>query len=111
MLKAAALIERFEQTDEWKQIWFSDEASLNSQNERIYREVLVKTDIPSDQLLVEGDRQQTSLMAYGAVPCGSLKGLLRAKRTPHHQEEKIKQFIKLFITPRCVPQCFVTSKK
>jgi predicted transcriptional regulator len=73
MLKASALIERFEQNDEWQQIWFSDEASfnlsppLNSQNERIYREVLVKTDIPCEQLLVEGDRQQPSVTVYGAV--------------------------------------------
>ena len=58
MLKAAALIERFEQTDELKQIWFSDEASfylsppLNSQNERIYREVLVNVMVDFINLFV-----------------------------------------------------------
>ena len=47
-LKANALFERF-QNEEWKSVWFSDEASfslkpqLNRQNERFYRAVTLKT--------------------------------------------------------------------
>ena len=71
-LKAHEFISRFA-NDRWRRIWFSDEASfrlkapLNKQNERIYRSVTVKTEIPSDELIVQLDTQQPSLMAYGAV--------------------------------------------
>ena len=71
--KAMAMVDRFEEEDEWKSVWFSDESSfmlrapMNRQNERIYREVSVKTDIEEKDLLVEIDRQQPSIMCYGAV--------------------------------------------
>ena len=69
--KASALLHRF--SDSWKNIWFSDEASfsvsppLNRQNERIYREVRLKTDIPAEDLVVQIDKQQPSIMCYAAV--------------------------------------------
>lgn len=71
--KCQALRERFQQNNGWKNLWFSDEATfglhspLNSQNERIYRAVEVKTEIEDEDLLVESDRQQPSIMVYGAV--------------------------------------------
>lgn len=71
--KCMAMINRFKEQDKWKQVWFSDESvfslypPLNTQNERIYRAVEMKTDIPSDDLLVEIDKQQPSIMCYGAV--------------------------------------------
>lgn len=71
MTKALAMANRFGET--WKCVWFSDEshfglqAPLNNQNDRIYREVTVKTDIPSKDLLVEVDRLQPSVMCYAAV--------------------------------------------
>ena len=71
--KCQALRERFQQNNGWKNLWFSDEATfglhspLNSQNERIYRAVEVKTEIAEEDLLVESDRQQPSIMVYGAV--------------------------------------------
>lgn len=43
------------------------QAPLNSQNERIYRAVNVKTDINETDLLREVDKQQPSIMCYGAV--------------------------------------------
>jgi len=72
-LKSQTLIDRFRDNDLWKRVWFSDEASislfspLNRQNERIYREVTLKTEIPRNELLVEIDSQQPSIMCYGAV--------------------------------------------
>lgn len=71
--KSRALADRFGQMDAWKKVWFSDEAKFslrspsNSQNERIYREVTVKTDILSEDLLVEYDNLQPSVFCYGAV--------------------------------------------
>ena len=56
--KTFALINRFELECAWKRIWFSDEAKfslrppLNTQNDRIYREVRVKTDIPEEDLFM-----------------------------------------------------------
>ena len=41
--------------------------SLNTQNDRIYREVRVKTDIPEEDLLVEYDNLQPSVLCYAAV--------------------------------------------
>ena len=72
-IKAMAMIDRFERDERWKDVWFSDEASfmlrapLNRQNERIYRAVSAKTDIEEKDLLAEVDRQQPSIMCYGAV--------------------------------------------
>ena len=72
-IKAMAMVNRFEEDEKWKNIWFSDESSfmlrapINRQNERIYREVNVKTDIDEKDLLVGIDRQQPSIMCYGAV--------------------------------------------
>mgnify|MGYP001812451753 CR=1 FL=1 len=43
------------------------QALLNRQNERIYRAVDVKTDIPEEDLLTEIDTQQPSIMCYAAV--------------------------------------------
>lgn len=69
--KALALIDRF--SNSWKDIWFSDEACfsisppLNRQNERIYREVRLKTDIPPEDIIVQVDKQQPSIMCYAAV--------------------------------------------
>ena len=69
--KSMLLINRFE--DQWRGVWFSDEASfslhpsLNKQNERIYRSVTCKTNIPPEDLVVESDRQQQSIMCYGAM--------------------------------------------
>lgn len=69
--KAEALAIRF--IDSYRNIWFSDEAHfslsppINRQNERIYREVRLKTDIPQEDLLVQCDKQQPSLMCYGSV--------------------------------------------
>ena len=58
-------------------MWFSDAATfglhspLNSQNERFYRAVEVKTEIAEEDLLVECDRQQPSIMVYGGFSfCG-----------------------------------------
>ena len=71
--KCDAMLQRFGEGEKWKQVWFSDEstfclsAPLNRQNERIYRAMDVKTDIPDEDLLVEIDKQQTSIMCYGAV--------------------------------------------
>jgi len=72
-IKAAAMIDRFERSEQWKFIWFSDEASfmlrapLNRQNERIYRAVNAKTDIAENDLLAEIDTQQPSVLCYAAV--------------------------------------------
>lgn len=80
-VKAMAMIDRFERDEKWKNIWFSDEASfmlrapINRQNERIYRAVSVKTDIEEKDLLVEIDRQQPSIMCYGAVSWHGKTGL------------------------------------
>lgn len=69
--KSQLLINRFQ--NHWQDVWFSDEATfmlqppLNKQNERIYRSVTCKTDIAADDLLVEVDKQQTSVMCYGAM--------------------------------------------
>lgn len=71
--KSLALINRFESECAWKRVWFSDEAKfslrppLNTQNDRIYREVRVKTDIPEEDLLVEYDKLQPSVLCYAAV--------------------------------------------
>lgn len=71
--KSLALIARFEPEHGWKRVWFSDEARfslrppLNRQNDRIYREVHVKTDIPEEDLLVEYDNLQPSVLCYAAV--------------------------------------------
>jgi len=71
--KSRALADRFGKMDTWKKVWFLDEAKfslrppLNPQNERIYREVTVKSDILSDDLLVEYDNLQPSVFCYGAV--------------------------------------------
>ena len=71
--KSLALINRFEPECAWKRIWFSDEAKfslrppLNTQNDRIYREVRVKTDIPEEDLFVEHDKLQPSVLCYAAV--------------------------------------------
>ena len=73
MAKAQALRTRFCIGDQWKHVWFSDEAvfhvssPLNRQNERIYREVHLKMEIPNEALLVQIDKQQPSIMCYGAV--------------------------------------------
>ena len=67
------MLQRFGKGEKWKQVWFSDESTfclsalLNRQNERIYHAVDVKTDIPDEDLLVEIDKQQPSIMCYGAV--------------------------------------------
>ena len=67
------MIDRFDEEDEWKSVWFSDKsffmlrAPMNRHTERIYREVSVKTDIEEKDLLGEIDRQQPSIMCYGAV--------------------------------------------
>ena len=59
--KPLALINRFEPECAWKRVCFSDEARfslrlpLNTQNDLIYREVRVKTDIPEEDLIVEYD--------------------------------------------------------
>ena len=72
-IKAAAMINWFEHNERWKFVWFYDEASfmlqapLNRQNERIYRAVNLKTDIPDEDLLSEIDQQQPSIMCYAAV--------------------------------------------
>ena len=71
--KCQVLRDRFHQNDGWKSVWFSDEATfglhspLNSQNERIYRAVEFKTQLSKEDLLIERDRQQPSIMVYGAV--------------------------------------------
>lgn len=71
MNMSLAMADRFDHS--WKNVWFSDEAHfglrapLNSQNERIYREVNVKTDIPNEDLLIEVDKMQPSVMCYAAV--------------------------------------------
>jgi len=71
--KSLSLINRFEPESAWKRLWFSDEARfslrppLNTQNDRIYREVRVKTDIPEEDLLVEYDSLQPSVLCYAAV--------------------------------------------
>lgn len=71
--KCLAMIDRFKEQDKWKQVWFSDEANfclhpkINLQNERIYRAVELKTDINNDDLLVEVEKQQPSIMCYGAI--------------------------------------------
>lgn len=71
--KAEAFINRFDESNEWKNIWFSDEAHfslhtpLNRQNERIYREVTLKTNIPAEDLIIQHDKQQPSLLCYAAV--------------------------------------------
>ena len=71
--KCTVLRDRFHQNDGWRSVWFSDEATfglhspLNSQNDRIYRAVEVKTQLSEEDLLIERDRQQPSIMIYGAV--------------------------------------------
>ena len=40
---------------------------MNTQNDRIYREVRVKTDIPEEDLFVEHDKLQPSVLCYAAV--------------------------------------------
>ena len=72
-IKCNVMLPRFEAQQQWKQMWFSDEASfsvsapLNRQNERFYRAVEVKTDISDDNLLVEIDKQTQSMLFYGVV--------------------------------------------
>ena len=57
--KSLALINCFKPECVWKRVWFSDEARfllrspLNRQNDCIYRQVHVKTDIAEEDLLVE----------------------------------------------------------
>ena len=71
--KSIAMIDKFNPGDLWKTVWFFDEASfmlnapLNSQNERIYRAVNVKTDIDDSDILAEIDSQQKSIVCYAAV--------------------------------------------
>ena len=71
--KAKAFISHFAENGEWKNIWFSDEAHfslhvpLNCQNEGIYCEVMLKTDIPAEDLLIQYDKQQPSLLCYATV--------------------------------------------
>ena len=71
--KAKAFINHFAENGEWKNIWFSDEAHfslhvpLNGQNERFYCEVMLKTDIPAEDLLIQYDKQQPSLLCYATV--------------------------------------------
>lgn len=40
---------------------------MNRQNERLYRAVELKTEIPEHELVVEVDKQQPSIMAYASV--------------------------------------------
>ena len=67
------MIDKFHPGDLWKTVWFFDEASfmlnvpLNSQNERIYRAVNVKTDVDYSDILAEIDSQQKSILCYAAV--------------------------------------------
>ena len=88
--KASALLQRF--TDSWKNIWFSDEscfsisAPLNRQNERIYREVGLKTDIPADDLIVQIDKQQQTIMCYAAVSWHGKTGLRFIEGVAGNQE-------------------------
>ena len=71
--KSMLMIDKFQPGDSWKSVWFFDEASfmlnapLNSQNERIYRAVNVKTDIDDNDILAEIDTQQKSILCYAAV--------------------------------------------
>lgn len=92
LLKANALLERFENED-WKSVWFSDEASfsltpqLNRQNERLYRAVTVKTEIKEEDLLVEKDNQMPTLLCYGAVSWYGKTKLYFVEGDAYGQEE------------------------
>ena len=72
-MKSRQLLERFHSDESWKSVWFSDESSisispsLNTQNERVYRAVEVKTEIDEKDLLIETDRNAPSVMCYAAV--------------------------------------------
>ena len=67
------MINGFEPECAWKRVWFSDEArlslrpTLNTQNDRIYREVRLKTDIPEADRLLEYDNLQPFVLCYAAV--------------------------------------------
>ena len=75
--KCEAFLDRFGETagphSPWRRLWFSDEARfhlrppVNSQNERIYREVALKTDLDEEDLVTESDSQGPSVLAYAAV--------------------------------------------
>ena len=71
--KAKAFIDHFVDNDEWKNIWFSNEACfrlhfhMNRQNERVYHEVTIKTDIPEEDSLIPFDKLQPFLHCYTTV--------------------------------------------
>ena len=66
---------------------------LNIQNERVYREVTLKTDIPAEDMLIQFERQQPSLhctqLCCGMANriCVSLKDLLTIKKISLFQKE------------------------
>lgn len=72
-MKSCQLLERFHCDESWKSVWFSDESkisispTLNTQNERVYRAVEVKTEIDEKDLLIEVERNAPSVMCYAAV--------------------------------------------
>ena len=60
---------------------------LNRQNERLYRDVTVKTEIKEEDLLVEKDSQMPSLLCYGAVSWHGKSKLYFIEGDAYGQEE------------------------
>ena len=102
-----AFIKRFVDNDEWKNIWFSEEAffslhvPLNRKNERVYREVTLKTYFSAEDVLNQFDKQQPSLhctqLRRGMRNriCVSLKDLLTIKKISVSKRRKktVNQFV------------------
>ena len=71
-LKSSCLLSRFS-NKRWRSVWFSDEARFTcsspvvTQNERVYREVEIKSEIPESDLVIEADTQGPSVLVYAAV--------------------------------------------
>ncbi|KAF4658005.1 hypothetical protein FOL47_008213 [Perkinsus chesapeaki] len=101
--KAHALWNRF-RDKKWRAVWFSDEArfSLNptfvSQNERVYREVEVKTDIPEEELIVENDSQGPTVLVYGSVSWYGKTPLFFA--TKNINQETYREMLEKNVFPR-----------
>ena len=90
--KVQNLNDSFWTDNSWKNIWFSDKASfhlqalLSTQNERKYEVVKVKTEIRPEDMIVEIDKWQTSLMCY--VPYLGMGKQMVQKNFQHIKERK-----------------------